>query len=447
MEMRDEYRSLLRLGSPVLASQLGAICVGFADTMMVGAYGVNELAAAAFVNSLFFIATVAIIGFAAGLTPLVGALYGVHDFHKAGQTLRAGLEVNILVSLGVAAIMALLYLCLGHMGQPDELMPLIRRYYMLVMLSLVPTSLFCTFQQTANGCNDTTMPMCVVLSANVLNIIGNYALIFGHFGCPELGLAGAGISTVCAYTLQAIAIVAIMLCSKRYKEIRDGFRHPGEYGRMRMTVVRTSFPVMIQTTVECSLWTLGAIVCGWFGKIQLASYQVVNTLGRLGFMTYMSFSTAVAIRVANHTGRHDVNAIRTTTGAGLHLNIALAITASLILAVWGDSLTGMFTKDTAVIGNAAGLIPLLILYQFCDAAQLTFANALRGTSVVRPLLYVALVSYILIGTPVMLWMADICDMGNRGVYWAFNIALAIAAMMLWISLRRALRQMEEVNGK
>lgn len=107
----------------------------------------------------------------------------------------------------------------------------------------------------------------------------------------------------------------------------------------------------------------------------------------------------------------------------------------------------MFTEDTAVIGNAAGLIPLLILYQFCDAAQLTFANALRGTSVVRPLLYVALVSYILIGTPVMLWMADICDMGNRGVYWAFNIALAVAAMMLWMSLRRALRQMEGINGK
>ena len=102
---KEEYKSLFRLGLPVLATQLGIITVAFADTAMVGAYGVNELAAAAFVNSVFMIPVVMQIGFASGITPLIGALFGRDDHAGAGRTLRAGLQVNSFLSIGLTVVM------------------------------------------------------------------------------------------------------------------------------------------------------------------------------------------------------------------------------------------------------------------------------------------------------------------------------------------------------
>ena len=121
---KEEYKSLIRLGLPVLVTQVGIIVVSFADTMMVGAYGVDELAAAAFVNSLFIIPIVMQLGFAQGLTPLVGSLFGKGEKEEAGHTLHGGLQINMAVSAGLTAIMAILYFFLDRFGQPEELMPL-----------------------------------------------------------------------------------------------------------------------------------------------------------------------------------------------------------------------------------------------------------------------------------------------------------------------------------
>ena len=116
---KEEYKSLFKLGLPVLVTQLGIIVVGFADTMMVGAYGVNELAAAAFVNSLFVIPIVMQIGFASGLTPLVGALFGKGDSHSAGRTLRAGVQVNLIVSLALTAMFNGVAITLQHLSADE----------------------------------------------------------------------------------------------------------------------------------------------------------------------------------------------------------------------------------------------------------------------------------------------------------------------------------------
>ena len=139
---KEEYKNLIRLGLPVLVTQVGIIVVNFADTMMVGTYGTEELAAAAFVNSLFIIATVMQIGFASGITPLIGALYSRGEHHEAGRTLRAGLQMNIILSLSFTLIMGGLYFLLDRFGQPEELLPLIRSYYLIILATLLPMSVF-----------------------------------------------------------------------------------------------------------------------------------------------------------------------------------------------------------------------------------------------------------------------------------------------------------------
>ncbi|MDE7437652.1 MAG: MATE family efflux transporter [Muribaculaceae bacterium] len=434
-----ELRALFRLGLPVLVTQLGIIIVSFADTMMVGAYGVDQLAAAAFVNSLFFIPTVMQLGFAGGLTPLIGALFGRGEDENTGRMLRAGVQSNIFLSLGMTVVMTVIYFFLDRFGQPEELLPLIRSYYLIILTSLLPMALFNSFQQTCNGINDTSLPMWMILSSNVLNIIGNYLLIFGHFGCPELGLDGAGYSTVTARYLSAIGLTVIFLHRKRYRIYMPGFHTSERLATLRTKVWKTSYPVMIQHGIECGLWSLGAVVCGWFGKIQIAAFQVVNTMSQLGFMIFMSFGVATAIRVANYTGVNDFAGIRRATSAGLKINLVLAAAASALFWFGGTHIIHLFTPDAEVIASALLLIVPLVIYQFMDATQLTYINAIRGTSRVKPLLWISVVSYVVVGTPAMMLLAKVCDLGNVGVYYSFDIALVAAAVFAAIVYHRTLR--------
>lgn len=439
MNYADEYRALFRLGLPVMATQIGIIAVSFADTAMVGAYGVDELAAAAFVNSVFMVPVVMLIGFASGITPLVGALFGKRDPEGAGRTLRAGLQVNTYLSIGLISLMGILYFFLGHFGQPEELLPLIRDYYLIVLASVFPMAIFNCSQQTANAVNDTATPMWIILASNAVNILGNYLLIFGHYGFPELGLNGAGISTLIARWGSAIGIMAVFALRRRYRPYWLGAIDSHKVGNVRRKVWSTSWPLMIQSGMEVALWSLGAVVCGWFGVIQLAAYQVVNTISQLGFMLFMGFGVAVSIRSANYTGVHDRQGVRRITVAGLHLNLVLALAASLVFIFLGPNLIHFFSPDEHVLESAKLLLLPLVLYQFGDATQLTFANGLRGTGNVKPFLIVALVSYIVISVPALFGLAVGMGLGNVGVYYSFSFALFSASIILYLYFKRTLR--------
>lgn len=432
---RDEYVELMRLGFPVLLTQLGVIVMSFTDTMMVGAYGVEQLAASAFVNSVFLIPLVMLSGLAAGITPLVGALFSTREHAETGRVARAGLQINALVSSVFTLVMGVLYFFLDCFGQSDEILPVARPYFLTLLTTLIPMSLFNAFTQTSNGLTDTRSPMYFILGAIALNIVGNWLLIFGHCGFPELGLTGAGIATAVARLAGLVGIYIMYRRSRRYAPYRATLFGPGHLGRQRVKVWVTSYPVMIQTGVECSLWSVGAVACGWFGKIQLAAFQVVNTIGQLGFMTYMSFGVAVSIRVANYCGLGDERGAGDTTRAGLHLNMVLATLASLVMTLLAHPLIGAFTPDSAVISAAEMFIVPLVLYQYLDAAQLTFINAIRGTSQVKPLLWIALVSYVAVGIPVMMLFALGLDWESVGVYYSFDIALLCAAVLAGLVFR------------
>lgn len=437
-----EYLALFRLGLPVLVTQAGIITVNFADTMMVGAYGTEELASAAFVNSLFVAVTVMLIGFGSGMIPLVGALFGRDETRGAGLLIKAGAQMNVIMSLIFTVIMIALYPFLDRFGQPEELMPLIRPYYLIILGTVVTGGIFSCLQQTANALNDTKMPMWIILGCNVVNIFGNWVLIFGKFGAPELGLVGAGISTLVARAAGAVAILWIFLKAKRYHPYRRWILSKENMPHGRLRVWNVSFPVMVQNGVECAVWSFGAIVCGWFGKVQLASFQVVNTMAQLGFMTYISFGVAASVRVANAMGLNDFRQVRHTALAALHLNLVLGTLASLVFIFCGKFLIGLFTSDPAVIAASVALIFPLVLYQYGDAVQLTYANALRGTGDVTPLLWTALIAYVLLGAPSMILLGKTAGLENVGVYYSFSICLFAAAVLLYYYFRRAIRNAE-----
>lgn len=441
-----EYKSLARLGLPVLVTQLGIITVSFADTMMVGAYGTNELGAASFVNNIFLVPIVALIGFGNGMTPIMGALFGKRLMLEAGTSFRAGLILNMGMALAFTVVMTMVYFLIPFFNPPQELLPLIRPYYLIILSSVVFNTVFTCCQNASNGMTDTVMPMIIMIGGNVLNILGNYVLIFGHFGFPELGLEGAGISTAVSRVLMAVAIIAGLGLRRRYASLRKGVRIRAEketFGH----VWKISYPIMILNGVECCLWALGAVVCGWFGTPQIASYQIANIVGQFGFMIYISAGVAVSVRVANFTGTSDTLGIRRSATAGFHLMIVLATLASLLFVFAGRHLFSLFTDDEAVIQAGLPLVIPLVLYQYFDALQVNYGSALRGTGYVQPLIIVAVVSYLIVGAGSLFLLAQGFDLGNIGVYYSFSITLMCAAVMLFYYFRRALSRIGKPDFK
>lgn len=432
---------IFKLGLPVLVSQLGMIVVGFADNIMVGHYSTDALASASFVNNLFNLPIFAAMGFSYGLTPLVGALFTNGRADKIGQVLRAGVLVNIIVSLLLMGVMGSIYLNLHRLGQPGQLLPIIRPYFLIYMVGMLPICLFNAFAQWSYGIRNTSMPMWIMLGANALNILGNYILIYGHFGAPELGLTGAGISTLCSRVVSAACICGVFFKGRDYRDYAAGYRAGRPAGEVYGNVVRMSWPVSLQMSFETAAFSGCALMCGWIGAVEMAAFQIVVIVGTLGFCIYYAMATSVAVLVANEAGLKNAAGMRRKAFAGYGVILACCTLSSLFFGLGSSHMMRIFTDDPAVLAAAVGVIIPLVLYQVGDATQINFANALRGTSNVRPMMWIAFVSYIVVGLPASYLLAFPCGMGLYGIILSFSCSLFLAAILfLYFFLRTVNRE-------
>lgn len=423
------YVGIVRLGLPILVSQLGMIVVGFADNSMVGHYSTDALASASFVNNVFNIAILMCIGFTYGLTPLIGALFATHSNRQIGLTLRNGIRLNLMFSLVVTAVMGVVYLNLSRLGQPEHLLPLIRPYFLIYLAGVVPVAIFQTFAQWAYAVNSTKMPMWIVLIANVVNILGNYLLIYGHLGLPELGLTGAGISTLIARLICPLAIFAVFMRVGRYRPYHAGFFNAATDRALIRKIFRTSIPISLQMGLETGAFSVAAMMAGWIGHIELASFQIIVIVGSLGFCIYYSIGAAVSVLVANASGTGNRRGMRQMAFAGYHIILFLACASSSVFLLFGRSLISVFTEDPEVVAMTMTLLLPLVIYQICDATQICFSSSLRGTGNVMPMLWIAFVSYAVVGIPTTYLFGFTFNWHLFGIVLSFSVSLFVAAVM------------------
>lgn len=433
---KEEYLRIIRLGLPILIGQVGMIVVGFADNIMVGRYSTEALASASFVNGIFNTAIFACIGFTYGLTPLVGALFSQKKDHSIGRLMKAGLVLNILFSLLVTGIMTAIYFNLDRLGQPTQLLPLIRPYFVLYLFGVVPIAIFNTFAQWSYGIKDSSTPMWIILGANALNIFGNWLFIYGNCGFPEMGLTGAGISTLVARIICPVALVLIFFMRRRNRGYAEGFCQPAMTSERLRTINRTSWPVSMQSAMESGSFSVAALMAGWLGALELASFQVIIVLSTLGFSIYYSIGVSISVLVANAKGDGDVKAMRHVAMSGYHVILTLTTITCLTYILLGRHLVEFFTEDEAVIALTVSAFVPLIAYQLGDATQITFASALRGTAHVMPMLWIAFISYVMVGIPATYILAFPVGLGLYGLILSFSVSLFLAAgLFLFFFLR------------
>lgn len=441
-EYVSNYKQIARLGLPIVVGQAGMIIVGFADNIMVGRYTTEALSSASFVNNVFNMAALACMGFTYGITPLAGALFGRGEERKIGKLMRNAAVINVAYTLLLTLLMGILYLNLDRLGQPAELMPLIKPYYLLYLCGLLPMTLYNVCAQCSYGMKGTQMPMWIILGANLLNVVGNYLLIYGNCGFPELGLFGAGLATLLARVTTAVAILAIFMTGRKFATLRRGFAEARVSRESLSLLGRTSLPVSLQLLFETAAFSGAAIFVGWIGATELAAFQVMVIIGTLGFCFYYSLGSATSVLVANAAGRGDRRAMRRMGFAGYHLTLLMALCASMMFLFGGRHLIALFTPDAAVIAMCLTLIPPMICYQLGDATQINFANALRGTSRVMPMLWIAFVSYIVAGLPSSYLLGFTAGGGIVGIFYSFSVSLFLAGALFLIYFMKYTRSSE-----
>ena len=437
------YKNLTFLGVPIIIGQLGNLILNFADTLMIGHHSTEELAAAAFVNNMFTLVIIFAIGFTYAITALVGILYGQEKTQRIGELMKSATAANTCMALFLSVIMVVLYLNIHRLGQPEELLPLIRPYFLIQLISLPFVCWFNTFRQFTDGITDTKVAMWILIGGNVMNIFGNWILIYGHLGMPEMGLIGAGLSTMISRIVMTIVMVGIFFVSKKYNEYRKGWGAGKiQYADFKKITV-LGFPLALQMGMETAAFSLSSLMVGWFGTESLAAHQVMLTISQLGYMIY--YGLAAAVRISNFMGQRDYLAVRRTATAGIHLVFLLALLTSVPIFIFRHVIGGLFTDNANVISIVSMTIIPFMIYQFGDGMQCNYANAMRGTANVRPLIWIAFISFFIVSLPLGYLFGVVMNYQLLGVWFAFPFGLTLSGILYYIYYQKGLNKIENSN--
>lgn len=435
-QYNNHYRTLLSIGIPIMIGQLGMIILSFADTMMVGHHSTSELGAASFVNNIMNLVIITGTGFSYGLTPIVGGLFGRKQLPEAGQALRCSLLANTLAAVIMMAALIVLYFNLDNIGQPDELLPYMRPYYLVLLASLPFVMLFNAFKQFTDSITETRTSMWILLSGNLLNIIGNYILIYGKMGMPEMGVVGAGVSTLVSRIFMVGIFLAVFLCKRSMQQYREGFFSLGWSRQLVRRLSTLGTPIALEMGMETASFSLSIIMVGWLGTIALASHQVMSTISQFTFMVYYGLGAAVAVRTSYFHGQGDTLNTRHVVTAGLRLMVLLEVLLGGIIFLLRKDIGSWFTDSAEVSASVLSLMLPFFIYQFGDGLQINYANALRGIADVKPLMVIAFIAFFVISLPVGYLCGFVMGYGLVGVWMAFPFGLTSAGIMMWWRFRK-----------
>lgn len=436
----QKIREILRIGLPIMLGQACVIILAFADNIMIGWHSVDELAASSFVNNVMNLFILTELGFATGMTPMIGADNGTGNIKGIGITVKNGLVTNGIIGGISIILLTIIYFCLDHFGQAPELMPYIKPYFAIIGISTLFALGFNVLKQFTDGICRPMISMTLLMIGNLLNIFGNWVLIYGKLGFPEMGLTGAGISTLVSRALILLVFIVFIFKSKKMNEyaraIKEALLSRGEM----KTVFKMGYPVGIQMALESSTFTFAAVMAGWLGVIQLAAHQVVITISQLFFLMMQGLSFAVSILVSNAFGRKDLGSVREYARKGYFMTLGISATLSVLLYCFRYQAAGIFTDSPEVSAMAVSLFFLLFAYQFGDGLQLCFANVLRGIQDVKPIMYAAFVSYYLIAIPSAYLLGFKTSLGIHGIWMGFPIGLTLAGIFFYARYRSDLRR-------
>ena len=411
-----------------MLTQLGGALVGIIDSVMVGHYSTVDLAAVSFANGVFFTFMVFAMGAMMGITPLVGESYVQKNDSRVSQLLLNGLLFCLILTLLTCAVLVSLLPFIDRMGQEPEVAAVARPYLITRIIGLVPFMLFCLSKQFFEGLGNTTVAMVITIVLNLLNVLLNYLLIFGHWGLPAMGAFGAGLASMIVSILMPLCFLAALLSRPEWRRYLSLFSRRLVTRSVLAELRRVGFPIGLQTTMETVLFTLSFIMVGWISKEALAAHQVSNQIADLTFMLATGIGSATTIRVSHQRGVGDYHAMRMAAHASVHLVLLMNTIGATLMITLRNYIPYLFTDDPEVVAISSRLLVFAALFQYSDGLQCVGAGMLRGIQDVRRPMVYAVIAYLIVALPLGYLLMFTAGLGVKGMWISFIVALSLAAV-------------------
>jgi multidrug resistance protein, MATE family len=423
------------LAGPVILGQIGHMLIGSADTMMIGVLGSLHLSAATIANSLFFLVGVIGIGVCLIISPLTAQLIGSN---RGEDVLSNRLHQGMLVAfwMGLASMVILLGLveAVPYMGQPEESVPLAQTYLRIIALSLPSMMIFMAMKAFLDGFEAVVPGMSVMGFMVVFHIFFNWVLIHGKLGFPEMGLDGAGWSTVVSRILGMGIMAWYIAKSRRFGK----YLHIGRLLKHQWTeikeILKVGLPSGFQYFFEVGSFSGAVILAGWVSKEAQSAHQIAIQIASFTYMFYLGISTAVSIRVGNAVGRGDLQAIRKASVAAIFCGLVCVVAFIGLMLGLRFILPTLYIDEKPVQAIAASLLVIAAIFQLFDGMQAIIMGALRGMSDVTIPLVVTFVAYWIMGLPGAWFLSEVMGQGVDGIWYGLSLGLAFSAILLSIRL-------------
>lgn len=431
---------MVRLAVPVIAAELGWMSMGVVDTLMVSPLGAAPLGAVGIGSMLFIAVAVFGMGLLLGLDTTISQAFGARDDAACAQWLVAGLWLAGAACVPLAALLWALYASLEHLGLHPTVEPLVRQYLLIVSLSLPPLLLYAAVRRYLQA-RSRVVPIAIALvSANVVNIAANWALVYGHLGLPALGVRGAAWATLISRSYLFLVLAGAIWAGWRHGAARPLSWRPA-MTRLR-PLIALGLPAAAHLAFEVSIFTAATALAGRLLPDALAAHHIALNIASVVFMIPLGVSSAGAVLVGQGVGQRDgVRAARAGWTAIALVTVIMLCSAAAFW--WRPHLwVGLFTTDQAVIDIGARLLLVAAAFQVFDGLQVTATGVLRGIGETRLPMLASLVGYWGVGLPLGYWSCFTAGYGVIGLWLGLCAGLMLvgtALLCLWQVRARQLR--------
>jgi len=439
VKARTEARALAIIALPVIVAQLLQMGMGVADTLMAGRVSALVLSAVAMGSAMWFFTLMAGLGLMLALTPIIAHHVGANNHSLIREELRQGVWLALVLSLFQMLTMLFMSLLMPWIGVAPEIVAETRRYLMWVAWSMPFTCLYLV-PRFLNESMGHTMPMLwTQLLMLPVNVLGNYALMFGNFGFPAMGASGAALSTGIAQTIGCLALYAYTLSAPRYAQYQLRQRISKPDWKHIASIVRLGMPISIGLAMESGMFTATALLMGRFGVDTVAGHQIAINVASISFMVPLGISIALTVRVGQAVGSGNMLEARYRGQLGIAVCGGLMLVSACAIWLSREWLAGLYTPNQAVIAMAAHFMVFAAVFQVVDGLQVGAMGVLRGYKDTKIPMLITVFCYWVVGMGFSLTMGVFGPLGPAGLWGGLLMGLAVAALVLNFRFRRLTR--------
>lgn len=421
---------MLALAAPVVLAEIGWVSMGLVDTIIVGPLGPAAIGAVGIGSILFQALAIFGMGLLLGLDTLVAHAYGAGHMDECRRWLAHGIWLSLLVApmLTLLALAGISLLPLW--GFSVEVLPLLQPYLRVTTWSLLPLLLYAAFRRYLQATGSVRPVTVALVSANGINALAAWALVYGHLGASPLGTTGSALATLCSRIYMALFLVLAAVWQGRRQGRSLPLARWLPNRRSLVRLLRLGGPAAGQVTMELGVFAAASALAGRLDPVSLASHQVTLNLASLTFMVPLGIASAGAVRVGHAVGRRDARGAWLSGWTALLLGGSFMASAALAFLGVPHLLVGVFTSNAAIVALATRLLVVAAMFQLFDGLQGVSTGILRGLGDTRTPMLAALVGYWLLGLPVGYALCFWWGWGVIGLWVGLSSGLIAVAMVL-----------------